>query len=208
MCQRVCEVFCSLLLWWSHWQRDPVLHWAFKGSRGKRARSPFLDEGALSWMPKERESPGYICKTPDCWGWKWMMMYEWWRCKTHLCFVCFEQQGVSWLYMQNASSSSTEIKLIQAVVFQGHQSVRESCTKADHYHSVMQFWDGGGLWSVLPLKHWISPACLESAIPDGYRAPSSAVYWFHHSGQVLLIPPQSHWGDRKPTFVWQHGEGA
>lgn len=30
-------------------------------------------------------------------------------------------------------SSSTEMVLIQAVSFQGHESVRESCTKADHY---------------------------------------------------------------------------
>lgn len=52
-------------------------------------RSSFMDTKG-----KERESSGYICKTPDCWGWKRMMMVinECWRCKTHL-FQCFEQQG-------------------------------------------------------------------------------------------------------------------
>lgn len=101
-----------------------------------------------------------------------------------------------------------KLSLFRQLSFKGISLWEKAVPKLTTITQLCNFGGGGGVWSVLPLKHWISPACLESAIPDGYRAPSSAVYWFHHSGEVLLIRPQWHWGDRKPTFVRQHGEGA
>lgn len=196
---RACDVFCYCCDGLAG-RKTLSFSGEFKESEGKS----FLDEGAFPRVPKGRESPGYIAKpqTGEDENWWWMNDAD----TKPISALCA---------LNNKECPGCMCKMLlikyRNCAYTGSCFPRARiCERKLHQSWALptQLCNFGAVIISVTIKHQFGPACLEPASPGGYTAPSSAVRWFCRSGQVLLIPSQSCWGDAKFTSsVWQHGEG-
>lgn len=149
-----------------------------------------MGDAALPWLPKGRESAGFICRAPGCQRWEGMMV------------MLMMDEGAKPLFSVLCTTRLVHKMLIKCrnEAHSGSCLSRVSVCQRKLYPSwplpsSSVFWEG--LQALFPLGHQFSPACLEPAIPDR----QTAVLCFPHSGQVLLLPPQTLQGDTKPAFV-------
>lgn len=139
------------------------------------------------WLPKERESAGFICKAPDYQRWEGMMMVMMMNEDAKpVCFLCCELRGVGWLADAQNAHQIQKWSLFRQLSFQGVSLSEKAVPKLA---STNQLCILGDLEAVFPLEHQFNPTCLESAIPDKLTA-------------VFLLPPL--WSYPSPNTLGGH----